>query len=88
MAMKTENIKQSHDGANEGSGGHLTCKEPCKRCQFKRKSRGGSHCITDRRQVMMMLQSFAVNRFDICIPLFLAITPEKDMFVHKFPCGQ
>ena len=30
MATETENVKQSHDGANQGSIGHLTHKGPCK----------------------------------------------------------
>ena len=75
---KTENVKRRHDEANQGSGG---CKGPCKTRQFKRKSTGGSHCVTDCRQVMTVLQPFVMNRLDIfrqCTSSLLAITPEKD----------
>ena len=76
---KTENMKRRHDEANQGSGGR---KGPCKTCQFKRKStEGGSHCVTDCRQIMTVLQPFARNRLDICrqrTTSLLAITPEKD----------
>ena len=54
---KTENVKRRHDEANQGSGDR---KGPCKTCQFKRKStEGGSHCVTDCRQVMTVLHSLA-----------------------------
>ena len=76
---KTENVKRRHDEANQGSGGR---KGPCKMRQFKRKStEGGSHCVTDYRQVMMVLQPFVMSRLDICrqrTTSLLAITQEKD----------
>ena len=30
VATESKSIKQSHDGANQGSAGHLTHKGPCK----------------------------------------------------------
>ena len=81
---KTENMKRRHDEANQGSGGR---KGPCKTCQFKRKStEGGSHCVTDYKQVMTVLQPFVMNRLDICrqrTTSLLAITPEKDMHAQN-----
>ena len=72
-------MKRRHDEANQGSGGR---KGPCKTCQFKRKStEGGSHCVTDCRQVMTVLQPFVMSRLDICrqrTTSLLAITQEKD----------
>ena len=76
---KTENVKRRHDEANQDSGGR---KGPCNTCQFTRKStEGGSHCVTDYRQVMTVLQPFVMNRLNICrqrTTSLLAITPEKD----------
>ena len=61
-------------------------KDLVRRCQFKRKSKeDGSHFVTDYRQVITVLQSFVMNRFDICrqSTTLLAIIAEKDMHVHN-----
>ena len=58
-----------------------------RQCRFKRKStEGGSHCVTDCRHFMMVLQPFVMNSFNICrqrTTSLLAITPEKDMHVQN-----
>ena len=61
MPTETENVKRQLTRALEVIS---LVKGLVRRCQFKRKStEGGSHCVTDCRQVMTVLQPFVMNRF-------------------------
>ena len=68
IATKTKNVKRGHTRALAMEVISLLVR----RCQFKRKCiaiiEGGSHFITDCRQVKTMLQSFVVNRVSPSCP--------------------
>ena len=87
MATETKNVKQSHDLANQGSGGHITSTGPCKTVKVQVESY--RRWIADCRQVMTVLQHFVINRFDICrrrTTSLLAITSGKDKNAHNRAC--
>ena len=71
MATETENVKRRHDGASQGSGGHLTRKGPCKMVPVQEEIYRGWIALRHR-----LLQPFVMNRFDICRQH--AVTLEKD----------